>query len=135
MTASPERQAILRSDSGHVMGIFSGSYEPPPYAEWLIGTIARLLDDLSIGSAGLLRGGAVAWVSVEVPENITAPEGVEFRPHLFGATSFDGSLATTTGWRPGPAPAGACSRPSTPTPTTSRPSTAPAGPSATSYEP
>ncbi|OUC99784.1 DUF932 domain-containing protein [Streptosporangium minutum] len=44
---------------------------------------------------GLLRGGAVAWVSVEVPENITTPEGVEFRPHLFGATSFDGSLATT----------------------------------------
>lgn len=92
----PERQAILRSDTGHVMGIFSDGYEPHPYVEWLIDTIARLLDnDLSIGSAGLLRGGAVAWVSVEVPENIVTPEGVEFRPHLFGATSFDGSLATT----------------------------------------
>jgi phage/plasmid-like protein (TIGR03299 family) len=34
-------------------------------------------------------------VSVEVPDNITTSEGVEFRPHLFGATSFDGSLATT----------------------------------------
>ncbi|MGP3916331.1 DUF932 domain-containing protein [Nonomuraea sp. 10N515B] len=92
----PERQAIVRSDNGYVMGIFSDSYEPHPYREWLLGTIARLLDDdLSIGSAGLLRSGAVAWVSVEVPENIRTPEGVEFRPNLFGATSFDGSLATT----------------------------------------
>ncbi|GAA3120286.1 hypothetical protein GCM10010466_08980 [Planomonospora alba] len=92
----PERQAIVRSDTGHVMGIFSDGYEPHPYVEWLITTIGRLLDDdLSIGSAGLLRGGAVAWVSVEVPETIRTPEGVEFRPHLFGATSFDGSLATT----------------------------------------
>lgn len=92
----PERQAIVRSDNGHVMGIFSDGYEPHPYREWLLGTIARLLDDdLSIGSAGLLRSGAVAWVSVEVPENIRTPEGVEFRPNLFGATSFDGSLATT----------------------------------------
>ncbi|MEO3810737.1 DUF932 domain-containing protein [Sphaerisporangium sp. B11E5] len=92
----PDRQAILRSDTGHVMGIFSDGYQPHPYIEWLITTIGRLLDDdLSIGSAGLLRDGAVAWVSVEVPENIRTPEGVEFRPHLFGATSFDGSLATT----------------------------------------
>ncbi|MFE3452473.1 DUF932 domain-containing protein [Nonomuraea sp. NPDC059194] len=92
----PDRQAILRSDNGHVMGIFSEGYEPHPYREWLLGTIARLLDDdLSIGSAGLLRSGAVAWVSVEVLENIRTPEGVEFRPNLFGATSFDGSLATT----------------------------------------
>ncbi|MDF5759070.1 DUF932 domain-containing protein [Spongiactinospora sp. TRM90649] len=92
----PDRQAILRSDTGCVMGIFSDGYERHPYREWLLEMIARLLnDDLSIGSAGLLRGGAVAWVSVEVPDNIRTPEGVEFRPHLFGATSFDGSLATT----------------------------------------
>jgi phage/plasmid-like protein (TIGR03299 family) len=96
LVEAPSRQAILRSDNGHLMGIFTDGYEPHPYVEWLINTIATLLeDDLSIGSAGLLREGAVAWVSVEVPDNITTPEGVEFRPHLFGATSFDGSLATT----------------------------------------
>jgi phage/plasmid-like protein (TIGR03299 family) len=96
LVEAPSRQAILRSDNGHVMGIFTDGYEPHAYVEWLINTIATLLeDDLSIGSAGLLREGAVAWVSVEVPDNITTPEGVEFRPHLFGATSFDGSLATT----------------------------------------
>lgn len=92
----PGRQAIVRGDTGQVMGIFTDSYQPHPYVEWLINTVAAVLDDeLSIGSAGLLKGGAVAWVSVEVPENLTIPEGVEFRPHLLAATSFDGSMATT----------------------------------------
>jgi phage/plasmid-like protein (TIGR03299 family) len=92
----PSRRAFLHGETGQLLGIFTDGYEPHPYREWLIGTISRLLDaDLSIGSAGLLRGGAVAWVSVEVPDNIVTPEGVEFRPNLFGATSFDGSLATT----------------------------------------
>ncbi|MGW9205665.1 DUF932 domain-containing protein [Embleya sp. NPDC055664] len=92
----PGRQAILRSDTGAVLGLFAEGYQPHPYKEWLVDTVARLLDsDLSIGSAGLLRGGAVAWVSVEVPESITTPEGVEFRPHLLAGTSFDGSIATT----------------------------------------
>ncbi|MGW6054456.1 DUF932 domain-containing protein [Streptomyces sp. NPDC055189] len=92
----PERRAFVRSDTGHVLGIFGDGYQAHAYEEWLIDTIAQLLDaDLAIGSAGLLRQGAVAWVSVEVPENVVTPEGVEFRPHLFGATSFDGSLATT----------------------------------------
>ena len=96
LVQAPGRQAILRSDNGHLMGLFTDGYEPHPYVEWLVNTIGTLLDDdLSIGSAGLLRNGAVAWVSVEVPENIVTPEGVEFRPNLFGATSFDGSLSTT----------------------------------------
>ncbi|MER5257432.1 MULTISPECIES: DUF932 domain-containing protein [unclassified Streptomyces] len=96
LVPAPERRAFVRSDTGHVLGIFGDGYQAHAYEEWLIDTIAQLLDaDLAIGSAGLLRQGAVAWVSVEVPENIVTPEGVEFRPHLFGATSFDGSLATT----------------------------------------
>jgi phage/plasmid-like protein (TIGR03299 family) len=92
------RQAITRSDNEHVMGIFTGDYEPHPYDEWLLTTVANILDDdLHIGSAGLLRGGAVAWVSVEMEDNVTLPEGVEFRPHLLATTSFDGSLSTTFG--------------------------------------
>ncbi|MFI6512891.1 DUF932 domain-containing protein [Streptosporangium sp. NPDC050855] len=78
------------------MGMFKDSYQPHPYHEWLVLNVERILDgNLSIGSAGLLRGGAQAWVSVEVPDNITTPEGVEFRPNLLACTSFDGSLATT----------------------------------------
>lgn len=92
----PGRKAILRSDNGYVMGIFKEGYQPHQYRQWLLENVATLLDDqLQIGSAGLLRGGAVAWVSVEVPDTITTPEGVRFRPNLLACTSFDGSIATT----------------------------------------
>jgi phage/plasmid-like protein (TIGR03299 family) len=78
------------------MGIFRSGYEPHSYREWLLGTVSNIISDsLNIGSAGLLRSGAVAWVSVEVPENIKTPEGIEFRPNLLATTSFDGSVATT----------------------------------------
>jgi len=94
----PGRQAIARSDNDHVMGIFTDGYEKHPYDEWLLTTVANILDDdLHIGSAGLLRGGAVAWVSVEMADNVKLPEGVEFRPFLLATTSFDGSLSTTFG--------------------------------------
>ncbi|MDE0571808.1 DUF932 domain-containing protein [Demequina sp. B12] len=94
----PDRQAIVRSDrsDGNVMGIFTNSYTPHPYREWLLETVANLLDDdLSISSAGLLRDGAIAWVEVSVPRTFTTLEGVQFRPNLLATTTFDGSLATT----------------------------------------
>jgi phage/plasmid-like protein (TIGR03299 family) len=97
------RKAMLRppgafgpDDRGAILGIFKSGYEGHDYEEWLLGQVAAILDDdLAIGSAGLLKGGAVAWLSVEVPESITTPEGVQFRPHLLATTSFDGSLSTT----------------------------------------
>jgi len=79
--AVEDRQAICRSDAdnGKVMGIFAPGYTMHQYREWLLTTVANILDDdLSISSAGLLRGGAVAWVEVSVPESITTPEGVTF---------------------------------------------------------
>src|SRR4051794_30201614 len=91
-----DRQAICRSDNDAVMGVFTSGYEMHQYDEWLLSTVANILDDsLAISSAGLLRGGAVAWVEVSVPESITTPEGVVFRPNLLATTSFDGSIATT----------------------------------------
>ena len=58
--------------------------------------MANILDDdLTISSAGLLKQGAVAWVEVSVPESVSTPQGVEFRPNLLATTSFDGSIATT----------------------------------------
>lgn len=97
------RQAVVRpagavgpEDPGAILGLFKDGYVIHQFREWLLGTVGSILDDeLSIGSAGLLRGGAVAWVSVEVPETITTPEGVQFRPNLLACTSHDGSLATT----------------------------------------
>lgn len=91
-----ELKSVHRSDNRHRMGVFSEGYEPHSYRQWLLGAVSNILGNtLQIGSAGLLRSGAVAWVSVEVPDNITTPEGVEFRPHLLATTSFDGSTATT----------------------------------------
>ena len=92
----PDRQAICRSDDHTVLGIFGPGYTRHQYNEWLLTTVADLLDDdLAISSAGLLRGGAIAWVEVSMPDTITTPEGVAFRPNLLATTSFDGSIATT----------------------------------------
>lgn len=94
----PGRKAMKTSDTDDVLGIFKEGYQGHQYQEWLLESVADILDDtLSIGSAGLLRNRAQAWVSVEVPDNITTPEGVEFRPNLLAWTSFDGSLATAYG--------------------------------------
>jgi phage/plasmid-related protein TIGR03299 len=96
--ALEDKQAISRSDDteGAVMGIFAPGYAMHQYAAWLLTQVANILDDaLGISSAGLLKGGAIAWVEVSVPETIETPEGVTFRPNLLATTSFDGSIATT----------------------------------------
>jgi phage/plasmid-like protein (TIGR03299 family) len=90
---------IGRNDSYARLGVFSADYEPHQYDAWLIGGPADLIDqssgELGISSAGLLKGGAVAWVEISVPDSITTPEGVTFRPNLLACTSFNGSIATT----------------------------------------
>jgi phage/plasmid-like protein (TIGR03299 family) len=99
----PERQTMIRppralspEDTGAILGVFKSGYTPHSYSQWLIENVASILDDsLSIYSAGLLRGGAQAFVQVSVPDTITTPEGIEFRPNLLAVTSLDGSLATT----------------------------------------
>lgn len=89
-------QRMVRSDTGALLGTFKSGYQPHQYEEWLLNNVATILDDdLGISSAGLLKGGAVAWVEVSIPETITTPEGVSFRPNLLASTSFDGSVATT----------------------------------------
>ncbi len=90
------RKAMVRDDNNTVLGLFKAGYQGHQYQEWLLENVATILDDdLGIGSAGLPKNGGQAWVSVEVPDNIETPEGVEFRPNLLACTSFDGSLATT----------------------------------------
>lgn len=97
------RKTIIRpagsfgdEDPGSILGVFKTGYQIHQYREWLLTQVAAIIDDsLNIGSAGLLRDGAQAWVQVEMPDTITTPSGVAFRPHLLAATSLDGSLATT----------------------------------------
>ena len=99
MVPVPDRQAIVRSDTGDVLGIFSDGYQPHHYDEWLLGNVGAILDttagDLGIGSAGVLEGGAVGWVQVEMPETVKTAEGVQFRPWFNAFSSLNGKFATT----------------------------------------
>lgn len=95
MTVVDDRKAIVRSDTNAVLGIFKNGYQAHQPKEWLIENVQMLVGGaLDIGSAGLLKGGAVAWLQVEATDNMITPSGVEFRPFITAATSFDGTLAT-----------------------------------------
>lgn len=93
------RKGMITSDTDEDLGSFKSGYQGHQYSEWLLENVGTVLDtssdEIGIGSAGLLRKRAQAFVSIEVPENIVTPEGVEFRPSLLACTSFDGTLATT----------------------------------------
>lgn len=91
----PNRVAIVRNDTYEVLGVPSASYKPHQYDDALLSNVEHVIDDnIQIGSAGLLKGGAVAWVQIEMPENLKVAD-VEFRPNLLATTSFNGSIATT----------------------------------------
>jgi len=62
-----KHKAIVRPDTGVVLGIVGKSYTIHGYREWLLGNVTALLGEAGIGSAGLLESGARAWVQVEVP--------------------------------------------------------------------
>lgn len=95
LSPAPNHGGIYRSDTGAPLGINSTRYVAHDYDEWLIRNVESILDaDLQIGSAGLLKGGARAWVQVEMEDTLNV-EGVDFRPFLTAATSLDGSLTTT----------------------------------------
>lgn len=92
----PNRKAIVRDDTYEVLGVPSSRYAPHQYDDVLLSAVSNILDDdLSVGSAGVLRNGAIAFVQVEMPENVKGAGGVEFRPNLLATTSFNGSIATT----------------------------------------
>lgn len=89
------RKVIVRDDTKTVLGTFRQSFQIHGYDEWLIRQTETIADsDLGVSSAGLLKGGAVAWVQFELPETMNV-EGMEFRPFITAATSLDGSLAST----------------------------------------
>lgn len=89
-------QIIVRSDNGSKLGNFGSGYVIHEYEQWLLSNVESILDDnLQIASAGLLENGAVAWVQVEVPENVTTADGVVFRPWLNAFGSLNGRYAST----------------------------------------
>jgi phage/plasmid-like protein (TIGR03299 family) len=94
----PDRKYIIRSDTHARLGLVKKNYQPHQPMPWLVHNIGMILDDdVMISSAGVLDGGKKVWVECSLPENIVSPEGVEYRPNLFGLTSFDASTQTTYG--------------------------------------
>lgn len=99
----PTRKTIVRPDTNTVLYVPKKGFTIHDYDTWLIRTVETITDtatgsddeSLQVGSAGLLKGGAVAWVQFELPETVKTPEGVDFRPFITAATSLDGSLSST----------------------------------------
>lgn len=90
------RKAIVRPDTMDVLGVFTDNYQPHSYRQWLIENVASIIDgEVGISSAGLLRRGGQAWVSIELPDDIEVAGAGSIRPCIIAATSLDGTMATT----------------------------------------
>jgi phage/plasmid-like protein (TIGR03299 family) len=97
--AIDERKAIVRSDTGAVLGVFKDGYQIHSYETWLLDNVAHIVggSDLGIASAGLLDGGAVAWLQIRTPEIVKMESGIEYLPFIIAATSANGTLASQYG--------------------------------------
>lgn len=96
----PTRKTIVQPVTLDILGNFKSGFQAHEYGQWLLKNAEVITDSdesdgLGVSSAGLLKKGAVGWVQYEVPESVTGPEGIEFRPYLLAATSLDGSLSST----------------------------------------
>jgi phage/plasmid-like protein (TIGR03299 family) len=91
-------KAIVATDKPeHVYSVPSGEYTIHGYEQWLVKHVQNLLDeDVHISSAGLLEGGAVAWVELAISETQTVAD-FPYRPHLLASTSVNGKYKTKFG--------------------------------------
>lgn len=88
-------KGVMHSKSRRILGVHSEGYKIHQYTDTLLTAVQEMLgSQLYIGSAGLLRYGGQAWVSIEMEDTLEAAD-VPFRPQLLAASSHDGSLAVT----------------------------------------
>lgn len=92
----PKHKAILRSDTGAVIGVVGTNFAVHQPREWVADNLELLTSGtpLEVQSAGTANGGAQVWIQVANPENRQGPGGFEFRPFILAATGLDGSLST-----------------------------------------
>jgi len=66
------KQAIVHSKTKDVFGVLSNRYQIHQFNDALLSNLEQIIDssELGIDSAGLLKGGARAWVQISVPENL-----------------------------------------------------------------
>jgi phage/plasmid-like protein (TIGR03299 family) len=87
--------SVVRTDTNAILGTVGASYQIHSYPEWLVQNVETILDaDLAISSAGLLRGGGLAWVAVSLPHTLQIAD-LDYRPQLVACTSLNGWTATT----------------------------------------
>lgn len=93
---SEKYKGIMHPETEMEFGMFGkDTYQIHGYKEWLVDNLSKLVDgEVGIATAGMLRGGGVAYVTVEMPENVSIA-GMDIRPQLLAATSIDGTKATT----------------------------------------
>jgi len=90
------RKLITRSDDGGFLGDVGEDHKIHRYADWLVHSWGKILDSdqVHISNAGLLQGGAKAFVQIARPDFIQAA-GLEFRSSLLAVTVLDGSMSST----------------------------------------
>lgn len=89
-----DRQVVVNLKTGDDFGVFSDGAVHQDYEKALLEPVEKILSNhLGIGSAGLLKKGAIAWVQLETPDDVETPEGVTFYPHLMATTSLNGEIA------------------------------------------
>lgn len=95
----PTSKSFWHPVTGERFGTFKNGMQVHGYSAWLIDNVATIVggseSQLQIGSAGLLKGGAIAWVQFEMPDTVETPEGVAHRPFISAATSLNGRLSST----------------------------------------
>lgn len=78
-----------------IYGTHKAGYRGHQYKKWLIEFVQQMLgEDIGISSAACLREGAMAFVSVRLPELMKTKHGVEFFSYLMAITSFDMTCST-----------------------------------------
>jgi phage/plasmid-like protein (TIGR03299 family) len=89
--------AIVHGETGHVFRVGSPKYVIHQYRDWLLENASHILgnSELHIGSAGLLRRGAGAFVTIERPETVVSRSGMALKTRLLAATSHDSKIAST----------------------------------------
>lgn len=92
----PDRVAIVHPVTHDILGVVGKDYKVHDYQQWLVDNTRDILDvpELGIGSAGLLRKGAQAWVQIDLNETIEGPGGIEHRPFFLSGSSLDGQSST-----------------------------------------
>lgn len=82
------RKRLVRQDTETSLAVVGAGYMPHQYRDTLCGL------GLPYASAGMLRGGALAWAQCGDGDTVTTKDNVAFSSKLLVATSCDGSYAT-----------------------------------------